>query len=116
MEMIMMYVIGPAMTIVGTVVAYLQGRKKSTAEARTVELANKRTEIDIYKDTIANFDTLLKVRDEAIEEMKKQMDHIAAQNATLLNQNIEVLAQNRKLLKTVNQLEKELQHFQKKEN
>lgn len=116
MEMIMMYVVGPAMTIAGTVIAYFQGRKKSTAETKTVELQNKRTEIEIYQDTISNFDTLLKVRDGAIDEMKKQMDTIIEQNSNLLIQNNDLIKQNRELIKKVNALEKDLKEFQKKEN
>lgn len=116
MEAVMMYVVGPSLAILGTYLAYRQGKRKSNAETKSIELSNKKTEIDIYQDTIDNFSKLLNVRDEAIVGMKLQMDLILEQNSKLLIQNAELLKQNKQLILKVNSLEKDLQEFQKIKN
>jgi len=86
--------------IITAIAGWFFSKRQTRAKAKALELQNKRTEIDIYQDTISNFDKLLHVRDEAINELKNQLN-------TLLEQNRQLIAQNNELLKKVSHMESE---------
>lgn len=120
LELFMMYVGGPVITIVASYFTFLQGRKKTNAEVKTNELDNTSKAISIWRDLAQNVaqdvTAQLESREELIMTMKSQMDMILKQNAELIEQNAKLLKQNKELISRVNHLEKDIQEFQKKSN
>lgn len=116
MEMLMMYVIGPAMTIGSSVVAYLQGRKKTTAEVKSNELDNTEKAIAIWRTLAEDVTAQLQAREQKDIEMKFKMDSIHEQNAELMKQNAALIRQNKQLITKVDDLEKDLNEFKKNRN
>lgn len=114
LELMMMYVIGPAITIIASVVTYIMGRKKTTAEVKSNELDNTEKAIAIWRHLAEDVTSQLQAREGLIVEMKEQMDKILIQNSELLEQNGQLLKQNKKLIEKVNLLEKDLNEFQGK--
>lgn len=115
LELLMMYVIGPAITIVASYITYLQGRKKTTAEVKSNELDNTEKAIAIWRNLAQDVTAQLQIREGMIVEMKTQMDTILQQNSELLGQNAQLLKQNKELISKVNTLEKDLNDFKNKE-
>lgn len=116
LELIMMYVIGPIITIGASVVTYSLGRRKASAEAKSNELDNTEKAIAIWRNLAEDMTHKLQERESLILEMKEQMDRILLQNNELIHQNAILLKQNKQLILKVNALERDIIEFQKKVN
>lgn len=104
---IILSILGMIGTAIGGLFGFFASKRISAANAKAKELQNKRTEIDIYQDTISNFDKLLNVRDEAITELKKQLEIVIGQNKELLEKVSKMEREQLSLQQSYKELEKQ---------
>lgn len=113
LNLIFTWIIGPGVTlvlggIIGKKMANAEAAKK-TAEVKTNELDNVSAAIAIWRETAEILNTKLAGRDDAINELKLQLEKVIAQNKELLRDMTILKKDYKKLSDSYNALKKSIE-------